>query len=945
MYESKVFRVIRELRWKQQLLRRWLRQGTGHLLGMCLVSTVALAILLAGQIAAQPAHSAPAVAAPQGVCPPFFLKDEQGNVIDPVRGVNTEVPYSPRQTCGAEGCHDYSKITEGYHFTQGAGEEPTAAQKSRVAWASSPGNFGGSWCSPAPLYRYLSAKQNTSPVVMDMTAYTFVSTCGSCHPGGGSAEYDRDGRRYDQWINDPASGFSDGADNNLDGDYYRANWAGSGVLEADCLLCHLPGYDNDARKKHISSLNYRWAATAGSGLAKVTGSVSAGDEPQVQYTQDYFNSDGTVELPLVRSPQNQACLHCHQQPGWKKRGANYRERTDVHLRAGLRCVDCHPAGSSATDPRISGREEHQIAKGDDPGGLVRNDLDNTMRSCTDCHESGRLGAPLAKHDGLPPLHLDRISCQACHIPERVVMPIQFQAGDVFNPAPRIPKGGKQLWTFYGPDNEWRNHYGYLKMMGYDEKPTELFRPSLVSYKGKIYPGNRIHSAWPGIEADGQSALMQPRMRDVRNMWTSYFADSSSYPALGRIGDDNGDGVPEVNRPDEIDALITSMSQMLADIDYPMENKRVVWVYDDRVYYNGSEYRIIDKEPWEASPYANVHIYNHDIYPAEVALGANGCGDCHDKNSAFFFAAATVYPFDTTGRPVLTAQSDIIGYDGTPREYSGVVAWIVRFFRWLTVVVMAWLIVHIVLDYVARKRRRADIERNLEPAENVMVQRFNTHYVTQHFVLMISVMVLLFSAVFLWALRYPGAPWASSLTGFLGGVEFWRIIHRFSAVLLIGVSAYHLLYSLLHPEGRRDFLLMMPRKTDLSNYWQNLKWRVGQTSQRPRIGRFSLREKFDYWAVFWGTAIMVTTGLVMWFPEVVATIWPTATITVFDAAKEVHAHEALLALLALSVWHMYNVHLRPGRFPGSLFWLHGKITRREQLEEHPAEAEMLIENKR
>jgi hypothetical protein len=76
-----------------------------------------------------------------------------------------------------------------------------------------------------------------------------------------------------------------------------------------------------------------------------------------------------------------------------------------------------------TDPRISGREEHQIAKGDDPGGLVRNDLDNTMVDCNDCHQSGRLGAPLAKHRGMPPIHLERIACQTCHIPERDVMPI------------------------------------------------------------------------------------------------------------------------------------------------------------------------------------------------------------------------------------------------------------------------------------------------------------------------------------------------------------------------------------------------------------------------------------------------------------------------------------------------------------------------------------------
>lgn len=199
---------------------------------------------------------------PSGVCPPFHLRDEDGQIIDPVKGENASRPYSPKMTCG--GCHNYDKITQGYHFTQGMGEAPTAEQSARHGWTSSPGNFGGSWCSPAPLYRYLSPKQNESAVTMDMTAFTFfTSACGGCHPGGGPAEYDRDGKRYDHWMNDPASGLTSGGDNNLDGDYYKARWAETGVIEADCLLCHMPGYDYDQRKKQLSTWNFRWAATAG----------------------------------------------------------------------------------------------------------------------------------------------------------------------------------------------------------------------------------------------------------------------------------------------------------------------------------------------------------------------------------------------------------------------------------------------------------------------------------------------------------------------------------------------------------------------------------------------------------------------------------------------------------------------------------------------------------
>jgi len=133
-----------------------------------------------------------------GVCPPFPLRDEAGNVIDPIKGMNDTVPYSPRQTCGTSGCHDYRKITEGFHFTQGKGETLPKEFAARYNWVTSPGNYGGTWCSPAPLYRQLAPKTNPSARLIDMTSFDFVTaTCGNCHPGGGPLEYDRAGKRYD----------------------------------------------------------------------------------------------------------------------------------------------------------------------------------------------------------------------------------------------------------------------------------------------------------------------------------------------------------------------------------------------------------------------------------------------------------------------------------------------------------------------------------------------------------------------------------------------------------------------------------------------------------------------------------------------------------------------------------------------------------------------------
>jgi len=610
----------------------------------------------------RPAFSLKAAQPTRNVCPPFSLLDEEGLVINPVNGENADKPYSPAKTCGK--CHDYRKITEGYHFRQGAGEPVPADMAARCQWAITPGNFGGTWCSPAPLYRYLSPKENASPKAMDMTAFTFLSSgCGACHPGGGSAEFDREGKRYDLRMRDAASGFTPGGDNRFDGDYYQARWSETGVLEADCLICHLPGYKMGERNKHIKALNFRWAPTAGAGLGLVAGSVQDGKPVTVAYDKARFKPDGTVQLNIVRQPRNEACLGCHAQPGWKKRGANYGGRTDVHLRAGLKCVDCHPAGTSADDPRIRGPEEHQFAKGDEPGGRVRDDLDGTVRDCAGCHATGYLGAPVARHPWLPPLHLETIACQTCHIPERLVMPIEVQASDRFNRDPYISAGMKQLWTFYGPDRRYRNHYGILETMGYDDKPTEPFRPVLVRYKGRIYPVNRVHSAWPAIETEGKPGLMMPKPGDIVKMWSAHLQDPTRFPELASIKDDNGDGISEVNRPEEIDALIASVSAQLKKTGYPMEGRRVVWAMNDRVYSSGSQYREIPKNPWEASPYGNVHKYSHDVFPAASALGAGGCTDCHSPGSSFFFGSVLKYPFDESARPVLEPQYRILGIGG------------------------------------------------------------------------------------------------------------------------------------------------------------------------------------------------------------------------------------------------------------------------------------------
>jgi cytochrome b subunit of formate dehydrogenase len=899
---------------------------------------ICLSGLATGRLAAETGTqtpSAPRVARPIGVCPPFPLRDEAGGIINPTAGLNASAPYSPKQTCGAKGCHDYGKITEGFHFTQGKGEAMPPEFAARYQWASTPGNYGGNWCSPAPLYRQLAPKSNKNARTIDMTSFDFVTaTCGNCHPGGGPLEFDRNGKRYDAQMSDPASGLMPGADNNLDGDYYKARWSDTGVIEADCLLCHMPEYDYSARNAQLANLNFRWAATEGARFGKVVGKVAGGESPRIEYNKDLFDADGNIKLHVVRSPRNETCLNCHWKPGWKKRGASFTPHTDVHLARGLKCVDCHTAGSTASDARIRGREVHQFGKGDDPSGWVRNDLDNTVRSCESCHTQGTLGAPVARHEWLPPLHLEKIACATCHIPRRYTKAALVQASDVFNPAPRITPPPKKIWTFYDQDMQFWNHYGELDLFTVKDQPVNEWRPTLVRYKGKVFPANRVHSSWLGFEETGKSGLNQLFMRDFFTMWMQHKNDASLYPQLAKITDDTGDGMIEINRPDEIDALLEATRAYLAATAFPLRGRRLVYVSDNRKYSSGTEFEELPTESHEATPYASVYKYSHNVLPAKAALGSGGCNDCHSAGSAFFFAPVLRHPFGSDGRPVFVAQHEILGYAGSPRQYGGIVAATQTFFRWLTVIVIGGMMIHIVLDFVTR--RRASRTHSAEGADHT-VPRFNSHFLGQHLILMTSVILLFLSGLFVFGTRYPGAQWASSLTGAFGGLDFWRSVHRIGASLLMFVAAYHVVYSLVHPEGRRDFVHLLPRSRDFREFAQSVLWMVGKRRERPRFSRFAYIEKFDYWAVFWGCAIFFASGLAMWFPSMARKVFPGASPAIFDALKEAHSHEAVLAFLAIAIWHIYNVLLRPGRFPGSLTFLHGRVSRRELAAERELEA--------
>ncbi len=214
------------------------------------------------------------------------------------------------------------------------------------------------------------------------------------------------------------------------------------------------------------------------------------------------------------------------------------------------------------------------------------------------------------------------------------------------------------------------------------------------------------------------------------------------------------------------------------------------------------------------------------------------------------------------------------------------------------------------------------------------QRFTLNERIQHLLLMISIFTLIATGM---PVRFHNVPTAELVVQWIGGNPIRATLHRLGALLLISLAFYHLLYLLFTPRGREQFRALLPTRKDLSDLGQMLKYYLGIDRKKPPFGRFNYIEKFEYWAVVWGVAIMGLTGLMLWRPEISMLIFPKWAL---DVARVIHSYEALLAFISIIFWHFYNVHFNPAVFPMSTTWIDGLISEERLKEEHLLEYEQV-----
>jgi len=205
-------------------------------------------------------------------------------------------------------------------------------------------------------------------------------------------------------------------------------------------------------------------------------------------------------------------------------------------------------------------------------------------------------------------------------------------------------------------------------------------------------------------------------------------------------------------------------------------------------------------------------------------------------------------------------------------------------------------------------------------------RFTRSYIFEHWVQALSFITLSITGL---PQRFSETAIAKGMIAMLGGIETVRVIHRVAAVVLMLITVYHIGAVFYRLYVLRYQASMLPGLADVKNAFQALKYNLGLSKTHPQQGRYTFEEKAEYWALVWGSLVMIITGFMLWNPIATTNLLPGQWI---PAARAAHGGEALLAVLAIILWHFYGVLVK--HFNRSMFT--GHLSEKEMVEEHPLE---------
>lgn len=525
-------------------------------------------------------------------------------------------PFSLRQTC--DKCHTYKTISGGWHFNSadpnvpaGRPGEPWVLVDSEtrtvipVSGRGWPGTF--------------------KPAEVGITPWRFLKHFSTHMPGGNYGEIPDD--KDMQAI-------------------LKGQVAGS--YEINCLTCHNADRSQDQSDAALQAVlqNYKWVPTGSCGFAEVKGAVVSLPElfdPEldeipitVGYNKSRFNQADEVFIDIVRRPPANRCYFCHSTQDIARAGQlEWTRDEDVHLAAGLTCVDCHRHGL-----------DHNITRGyEDEAPDSTHHLPGSAAtlSCEGCHITGRLGAPVPEHPGIPLVHFEKLTCTACHSgnwPEE-------KAGMV--KTARIHKLG--LHDIHHVDLELPHIAAPVFVKGQD---------------GKIAPHKMLWPAFWGRMKDKTVTPLMPEVVretavDVLELEVESTETVNGWRPL---------------KPAQITEVLKLLKEQQA------EQGEAVYVCGGKLYRITKEGKLEASEHEAAKPYC--WAIAHDVRPAAQSLGVRRCEDCHSTDGPFFFGEVTV------DSPIVSERDSVkkmVEFQDIDAVYAWAFAFSFVFRPWLKIVAL------------------------------------------------------------------------------------------------------------------------------------------------------------------------------------------------------------------------------------------------------------------
>lgn len=593
----------------------------------------------------------------------------------------------------------------------------------------------------------------------------------------------------------------------------------------------------------------------------------------------------------ILSEGNSVCLTCHD--GHVEGGnSTYDSTLAVSTHAGFSCIDCHSSIEELPHPEQMPKVDCGQCHSDEADtyqwhGRLKVPTGEDIPGCADCHGQHDILPSSDKESRVNPLNLPQ-TCGNCHENLNLTKKHEILYGKAVEVYQSSVHGKATMGGIYfaATCNDCHSAGGSAhRILPPNDPESPIYHFNIPKTCGKCHR-NIENDYWEGIHG-----------KLVARGEVDAPVCTHCHGEHGIISPDDPRSPVSPTRIAEATCSPCHESAYLND-KYGVPTGRLKSYVDS---YHGLKSKAGDLTVANCASCHGAHrILPHtdpasSIYPANLK---HTCGHCH---------------------PAISAEMAQTPIHGTPGISQTPVAGIVRYIYIIAIVlIIGVMIIHWLIDL---RKQIHDV------SQKPQIRRMTLSEVWQHTFLMISFIALVISG---FALRFSDAFWVHWLFGWEGGFPLRGVIHRVSAVVLIFTAIWHVAY-MTSARGRQFMVDIFPRKTDFRQFLQMVGYNLGISKTKPLFGRFSYWEKAEYWALVWGTVVMIITGILLWFDNVAVRYFPKGFL---DVMLVIHYYEAWLATLAILVWHMYSTVFKPDVYPMNPSWYTGKMPADVYEEEHP-----------